>query len=69
MKGIPIYYEQISHHPPISAFYMTCPEFTMHGKLLAFADVSINSAVGGNEGVTHIIFRNGNHFQCYFPPG
>ncbi len=48
---------------------MTCPEFTMHGKLLAFADVSINSAVGGNEGVTHIIFRNGNHFQCYFPPG
>lgn len=25
LKGIPIYYEQISHHPPISAFYMTCP--------------------------------------------
>jgi hypothetical protein len=40
----------------------------MHGKLVAFADVSINSAVGGNEGVTHIIFRNGSHFQCYFPP-
>lgn len=25
IKGIPIYYEQISHHPPISSFYMTCP--------------------------------------------
>ena len=48
IKGIPIYYEQISHHPPISAFYMTCPEFTMYGNLVAFADLSLNSAVGGN---------------------
>jgi hypothetical protein len=22
LKGIPIVYEQISHHPPISAYYM-----------------------------------------------
>lgn len=68
IKGIPIYYEQISHHPPISSYYMTCPEFTLYGNLVAFADVSFNSAVGGNEGVMHIIMRNGTHFQCYFPP-
>jgi len=27
---------------------MECPEFTIYGNLVAFADVSINSAVGGN---------------------
>jgi hypothetical protein len=25
--GIPIYFEQISHHPPISAFYMKTDKF------------------------------------------
>ena len=66
--GIPIYYEQICHHPPISAFYMTCPEFTMYGNLVAFADIGLNSAVGGNEGNLSINFKNGSLFQCYFPP-
>ena len=47
---------------------MTCPEFTMHGNLVAFADLSLNSAVGGNEGITYIKMRNGSEFQCYFPP-
>lgn len=60
IKGIPIYFEQISHHPPISSYYMTCPEFTLYGNLVAFADVSLNSAVGGNEGITYIKMRNGS---------
>jgi hypothetical protein len=47
---------------------MTCPEFTMHGNLAAFADLSLNSALGGNEGITYIKMRNGSEFQCYFPP-
>lgn len=47
---------------------MECPEFTIYGNLVAFADVSINSAVGGNQGIMHIKMRNGTHFQCYFPP-
>lgn len=59
IKGIPIYYEQISHHPPISSFYMICPEFTMYGDLVAFAELNLNSVVGGNEGITYIKMRNG----------
>jgi hypothetical protein len=47
---------------------MTCEEFTMYGNLVAFADVSINSAVGGNEGLTYIKMKNGNEYQCSFPP-
>lgn len=66
--GIPIYYEQISHHPPISAYYLKCEEFTMHGNLNAVANVSLNSGTGGNAGKMHIIMKNGNHFEISFPP-
>lgn len=40
----------------------------MYGNLVTFADIGLNSAVGGNEGLLNIKFKNGNHFQCYFPP-
>lgn len=40
----------------------------MHGNLVAFGDLSLNSAVGGNEGITYIKMRNGSEFQCYFAP-
>jgi hypothetical protein len=68
LKGIPLFYEQISHHPPVSAFYMTCEQFTLHGNLVAFADVGLNSGVGGNQGILNIKFKNGTHFECFFPP-
>lgn len=68
LKGIPLCYEQISHHPPISAYYMECPEFKLYGNLIAFADVGLNSGVGGNLGIMHIIFKNGYHYECHFPP-
>ena len=68
LKGIPLYYEQISHHPPISSYFMECPEFKLYGNMLAFADVGLNSGVGGNLGVMHIIMKNGYHYECFFPP-
>lgn len=40
----------------------------MYGNLIAFADVGLNSGVGGNLGVMHIVFKNGYHYECYFPP-
>jgi len=40
----------------------------MYGNLIAFADIGLNSAVGGNEGLLNVIFKNGRHFKCYFPP-
>lgn len=46
----------------MSAFYITCPEFRMWGSLIPFADIGLNSAVGGNIGPTHIEFPNGTHF-------
>jgi hypothetical protein len=33
LGGIPIYYEQISHHPPISAYYMKSPDFEFYGNM------------------------------------
>ena len=69
LQGIPIYYEQISHHPPISAYYMKCKEYTMYGNLVAFINMGLNTGVGGNSGPMHILMENGSHFECYFPPG
>lgn len=69
LQGIPIYYEQISHHPPISSYLMKCKEYTMYGNLVAFANVGLNTGIGGNSGAMHIVMENGSHFECYFPPG
>jgi len=60
--GIPIYYEQISHHPPISSYFMKSSEFTIYGNLIAIANVSLNSGSGGNAGKMYIQMKNGNKF-------
>lgn len=41
----------------------------MYGNLIAFANMGLNTGVGGNSGAMHIIMENGSHFECYFPPG
>jgi hypothetical protein len=69
LGGIPIYYEQISHHPPISAYYMKSPDFEFYGNLISYAEMGVNSGVGGNSGIMHIKFpRTGTHFECSLPP-
>ena len=65
--GIPLYYEQISHHPPISSYFMKCDEFTLFGNLNAVANVSLNSGSGGNAGMMTVVMRNGNEFLLSFP--
>lgn len=67
--GVPICYEQISHHPPISAYSMSCDEFTIYGNLVAVANVSLNSGSGGNAGKMNIVMKNGNKFEVSFFPG
>ena len=65
---IPISYEQISHHPPISAYYMNSEEFQMYGNLVSYAEMGLNSAVGGNSGIIHIKFPINNfHYECSLP--
>jgi len=34
----------------------------MYGNLVPYADLGLNSAIGGNSGVMHITFANGTHF-------
>ena len=65
LGGIPIYYEQISHHLPISAYSMKHEDFTLFGSLNAGANVGLNR---GNIRVMNILFRNGSHFGLYMPP-
>ncbi len=47
---------------------MTCPEYTMYGNLIAFAQLGLNSAVGGSQGIMYVKMKNGYEYQCYFPP-
>jgi hypothetical protein len=59
----PICYEQISHHPPISAYYMKNEDFEMYGNLVSFAELGLNSGVGGNLGIINIKFsKSGAHY-------
>lgn len=51
VDGCPIYFEQISHHPPIAAFIMKGRGYTVSGNVEAKMDLSINSGTGNNEGV------------------
>lgn len=54
LKGIPIYYQQTFHNPPISSYFMKCDQFTLYGNLVPFADVGLNTAIGGNLGKMNI---------------
>ena len=40
----------------------------MHGSLIAYADMGLNNAVGGNLGPIRIKFKNGSDFECFFAP-
>ena len=44
IAGIPIYMEQISHHPPISAFLMKSDKFEISGLIDVIVDIGLNSA-------------------------
>lgn len=66
--GIPIYIEQISHHPPISAVYMETPAFKIYGNLEAKVDMGLNTISGYCGGLLHIEFKSNNtHFECTMP--
>ena len=42
--GIPFYMEQISHHPPISSFFMKTDKFEVSGNIDVLVDMGLNSA-------------------------
>ena len=42
--GIPVYMEQVSHHPPITAYYIKTDQFEISGVIDINVDVGLNSA-------------------------
>ena len=42
--GIPMYMEQISHHPPISAFLIKTDQYEVSGYFDVLVDVGFNAA-------------------------
>jgi hypothetical protein len=65
----PIYFEQVSHHPPIAAFLMVGRGYRVSGCVEAKMDLSINSGTGNNEGIFEVEFENGNRFYYTTPAG
>ena len=56
IAGCPVYCEQISHHPAISAFFMVGKGYTVSGRLEPKIDLSLNSGVGENVGEIAVVF-------------
>jgi hypothetical protein len=56
----PVFGEQISHHPPISATFMKGRGFTIHGQFESKVNMGVNSATGMSDGIMNIIFDDGN---------
>ena len=48
IDGCPVYFEQISHHPPIASYLMKGRGYDVYGTMEAKMDISINSGTGIN---------------------
>ena len=57
--GYQIYAEQISHHPPVTAFLLDGKNYVLHGSLELNANLGLNSAVGMFYGEVVIEFDDG----------
>ena len=48
IDGCPVYADQISHHPPITAYYMLGRGYKIYGSIEAKVNLHLNSADGIN---------------------
>lgn len=69
IDGCPIYAEQISHHPPISSFYMIGRGYKIFGCVEAKVNLHFNSADGLNEGFYNVQFDDGQKITFTSPAG
>ncbi len=69
IDGCPIYAEQISHHPPISCFYMIGRGYKIFGAIEAKVNIHLNSADGVNEGFYHVEYDDGQKISFTGPAG
>lgn len=43
IEGVPIFLEQICHHPPITAYYLSDKNFTIWGNVELILDMGLNT--------------------------
>ena len=66
IDNCPIYLEQISHHPPISAYYMIGRGYRIDGQVESKISVGMNTAKGFSERPNHIIFDDGTKMTMVY---
>lgn len=64
-----VYAEQISHHPPITAFLLENNEFTLHSSIEVQASMGFNSARGFFNGEIIVNFKDGGVVRGKMPSG
>lgn len=70
IKGCPIYFEQISHHPPIAAFQLIGRGYRYEGQIETVARIHANSVDGINVGELRVTFeQTQNSIVIMAPPG
>ena len=67
INGMPIYFEQVSHHPPISSFLLYGSDFKMIGNYEAHASLHANSCNVNILGSPRIIYKNGSVIYTSIP--
>lgn len=63
INGMPIYLEQISHHPPVSAFLMYGKDYKLVGGYEAHASLHANSCTASLLGAPYVQFKNGKLYK------
>lgn len=64
------YSEQVSHHPPISAFYMENKHFTFNGSIHSKSKYMFPTAMGAySEGYAILKLKDGEEYRITYPSG
>ncbi|CAD8184504.1 unnamed protein product [Paramecium pentaurelia] len=65
INGCPVYAEQVSHHPPISAFQLKGRGYDIDGHIESAASMHANSVTGKNIGFIRVTYHNTRSKQIF----
>ena len=65
--GCPVFFEQVSHHPPISAFLLYGKSFIFSGSFEIVASLGMNSMVGKQVGTAEVKLKCGRRINFILP--
>ena len=66
IDGCPMYVEQISHHPPIAAYYFVGRGYKLYGKIGSKAKFGFNVIYGFSDEPNIVAFDDGTEIQINF---